>query len=150
MPSSNANDPQTEETSATNSSKLIERDVPFTEAQIPSGQTVIILWKTMLQYGRQGLLAIVILTSGTVGIAKVYSPTSSSQLPVQQIVSRADYERLTVGMSLTDAQANLGRAIEVGSNETTATYKWENSDGSMITAVFKGDRLISKQQSNLK
>lgn len=75
-----------------------------------------------------------------------------SAIAQQQVVSQTDYDYqlLKLGMTLTDAQATLGRAIEVSRDETTATYKWVNSDGSAITAVFKGDRLVSKEQLGLK
>gem|GEM_PF-2392633 len=74
----------------------------------------------------------------------------SSQQPFQQSVSRADYELLKTGMTITAAQASLGRAIESSRDQTSVTYKWTNGNGSGITAVFKGDCLISKQQSGLK
>jgi hypothetical protein len=110
----------------------------------------------------QGLLAlrsnglvVIMYSSGiatlAVAIIKIYPSASSIQTSAQHPISLAGYERLDLGMTITDAQANLGQpAIEVNRDVTTATYKWTNSDGSIITAVFKGNRLISKNQMNLK
>lgn len=64
--------------------------------------------------------------------------------------SRAEYEQLKPGMSLTEVRSILYRGIEVSRSATTATFVWENPDGSKITATFESDRLKSKQQSGLK
>jgi hypothetical protein len=63
---------------------------------------------------------------------------------------RAEYEQLRTGMSLTDVRSILSRGIEVKRSETTATFVWENPDGSQITATFEHDKLKSKEQSGLK
>jgi hypothetical protein len=108
---------------------------------------------SMLPKSWQRILIVVMLLSGvSAPIATRYLPlpANASQPTQQQIVTRADYEILKLGMTVTDAQARLGRAIEQSRDEATVTYKWTNADGAELTAVFKGDRLISKQQTGLK
>lgn len=112
------------------------------------------LFRGLLALEANGLI-VVMCSSGIVTIAvaivKVYPSTSSTQASTQQPISLAGYERLDIGMTITDAQANLGKpAIEVNRDATTATYKWTNSDGSMITAVFKNNQMIRKNQMNLR
>lgn len=63
---------------------------------------------------------------------------------------RAEYEQMRTGMTLTDVRSILYRGIEVSRSETTATFVWENPDGSKITATFVNDRLKSKEQSGLR
>lgn len=63
---------------------------------------------------------------------------------------RAEYEQLKPGMSLTEVRSILYRGIEISRSVTTATFVWENPDGSKITATFESDRLKSKEQSGLK
>ncbi|MHC5862885.1 hypothetical protein [Nostoc sp.] len=63
---------------------------------------------------------------------------------------RAEYEQLKPGMSLTEVRSILYRGIEVSRSATTATFVWENPDGSKITATFEHDLLKSKEQSGLK
>lgn len=63
---------------------------------------------------------------------------------------RAEYEQLKPGMPLTEVRSILYRGIEVSRSATTATFVWENRDGSKITATFVNDRLKSKEQSGLK
>jgi hypothetical protein len=87
-----------------------------------------------------------------VGINKAISVTEQKERHAQtefQYVTRVDYEQLTPGMSLTDVQAILDRGIEINRSETTATFLWQNSNGSYITVTFKNGKLISKAQSKL-
>lgn len=112
-------------------------------------------WVALRHNGTRYGIVVVFCSSGLliapVATKLLPSPASLPQVLVQhQTVSRTDYERLELGMTLTDAQATLGRAIEVSRDATTATYKWSNNDGSEITAVFKSNRLVSKGQSGLK
>lgn len=114
-------------------------------------------WVTLLHnWTRRNRIVLVLCSSGllVVPVATKFFPypTNLPQSPAQQqVVSRTgyDYQLLELGMTLTDAQATLGRAIEVSRDGTGATYKWVNGD-SEITAVFKDDRLVSKEQSGLK
>jgi hypothetical protein len=101
------------------------------------------------------LLIVLVATLATGGVItlplsgisiSVPKPLSSRSQPI----TLAEYERLDVGMTLTDAQATLGRAVEVSRDEKTATYRWTNSNGSGITAIFRDGRLVSKTQSELQ
>ncbi|MBD2488739.1 hypothetical protein H6G77_14495 [Aulosira sp. FACHB-615] len=56
----------------------------------------------------------------------------------------AEYERLEIGMSLTDVRSILGRGTEVSRSKTMATFVWESPDGYKITGIFEGDKLIKK------
>lgn len=59
-----------------------------------------------------------------------------------------NYERLKVGMSLTDVRAIMSsNGTETDRTATTANVVWE-SKGYQITASFKNDQLESKKQSN--
>lgn len=65
--------------------------------------------------------------------------------------SRAEYEQLKPGMSLTEVRSIiLYRGVEVSRSATVATFVWQNPDGYKITAVFENDKLKSKEQSGLK
>lgn len=150
----------TEQSSNGNESptQILTEVQPSTEVSPqPSVTTEIALawWMLLPSNWRRPAIALMLCFSGLVA-APVFTGlvpefTSSAQVPVQQqLVSRADYEQLKVGMTITDAQAALGRAIEISRDATTATYRWTNGDGSQITAVFKGDRLTIKEQSGLK
>jgi hypothetical protein len=113
-------------------------------------------WKKALHYRNRRILLIVLpgIGLGYPVIGQLIDrPSDYSQISTQQrhqLVSLAGYERLEIGMTLTDAQATLGQAIEVSRNEITTTYKWTNSDGSKITAVFKENRLVNKEQLGLQ
>ncbi|MCC5612262.1 hypothetical protein LC612_37465 [Nostoc sp. CHAB 5834] len=67
-----------------------------------------------------------------------------------RLFDRAEYEQLRIGMSLTDVRSILSRGAEVNSSVTTATFVWENPDGSKITVIFEHGKLKSKAQSGLK
>lgn len=77
------------------------------------------------------------------------SPQSGSSVEVMSL-SMADYERLKLGMSVVEAQAILGRGVEVSQTETTVTLVWVSPDGLRITAVFGENRLTSKEQVKLQ
>jgi hypothetical protein len=105
-------------------------------------------WVSLFQNWQRYIIMFV-LSSGAIFVPVaikrpnlILSPKSC----LQQYVSRTDYELLRLGMTLTDAQATLGRAIETSRDSTSATYRWNNRDGSGITAVFKENRLVSKNQ----
>jgi hypothetical protein len=99
-------------------------------------------------------LALMLCSSGVavVPVATNLIPSHTSTPPVaqQQVMSRMDYELLKLDMTLTDAQAQIGRAAEMSRDETAVTYMWTYSDGSAITATFKDNRLTSKKQLGLK
>ncbi len=100
------------------------------------------------------LLLGVMLGSGFVhGLVHPASYSKQDEQSAQAELSRfgrAEYEQLKPGMSLTEVRSILYRGIEVSRSATTATFVWENPDGSKITATFEHDLLKSKQQSGLK
>ena len=121
----------------------------------PIAETGIPWWLALLPPRRRLPIAIAICLLGLLIVpaaARLHFYTLSlSQLSARnQVVSRTDYELLKVGMSVTDAQANIGRGIEVSSNAVVTVYRWTNGDGSGITAVFKNGLLVSKEQSGLR
>ncbi len=103
------------------------------------------------------LLAIVFTLGVTLGSGFGYGFTQAmsnteqqnpSQKRLYNDASPIKYERLKVGMSLTDAQAILGSGgTEVDRTATTAIVIWE-SKGYKITATFENDKLKSKKQSD--
>jgi hypothetical protein len=67
-----------------------------------------------------------------------------------QKVSILEYERLELGMSMTDAEAILDGGIEIRKTPTITIFTWVNSDGSKIIATFENGKLEDKQQFGLK
>ena len=59
-----------------------------------------------------------------------------SQNQLQQHNSRADYERLQIGMSQVEVETILGRGIEIERSPDAITLVWKNPDSSSIKAVF--------------
>ena len=63
--------------------------------------------------------------------------------------TRAEYERLQIGMQLVEVEAILDRGIEVQQSVNIKTFVWRNFNGSTITATFENGKLINKQQAQL-
>jgi hypothetical protein len=84
------------------------------------------------------------------GFSKAMSNTEQQnplQTKLYDDASPIKYERLKVGMSLTDAQAILGSGgTETDRTATTANVVWQ-SKGYKITATFENDKLKSKKQN---
>lgn len=85
------------------------------------------------------------------GFSKAVSNTGQQELSAQtklyNNVSPVKYERLQIGMSLTDAQAILGsEGTEIDKTATTTNFVWKNSNGYKITANFENNKLKSKKQ----
>jgi hypothetical protein len=66
-----------------------------------------------------------------------------------QNFTRAEYERLQIGMQLVEVEAILDRGIEVQQSVNIKTFVWRNFNGSTITATFKNGKLTNKQQAQL-
>ncbi|MEM8863581.1 MAG: hypothetical protein AAGD96_35180 [Chloroflexota bacterium] len=64
-------------------------------------------------------------------------------------VTRAEYERIELQMSLIEVEAILGRGIEVDQSKSTTTVIWTNCDESSITAIFEAAQMIKKSQTGL-
>lgn len=71
--------------------------------------------------------------------------TTQSQYP-----TRAEYERLEIGASLTTVEAIIGRGTEIKRSATTANFMWDYPNGSKITCTFEKGKLKDKEQFNLK
>lgn len=73
------------------------------------------------------------------------------ELAIAQIQSftRAEYERLKIGMSLNDVETILGKGIEVNQSIRTRTFTWKNSNNFKIIAIFENNKLINKEQDKL-
>lgn len=85
-------------------------------------------------------------------------------------ITKAQYDRLQTGMTLSQVQDLMGKPGEnsaeisldipnvsvspEASNLPTAikpaVYQWKNPDGSSMTAIFVNDKLVAKSQVNLK
>ncbi len=70
-------------------------------------------------------------------------------------VSKASYDKIRVGMKKSEIIRIIGNDGEEmtrskGGNSTFTSHKWEGSDYSIITAVFKDDVLTNKYEANLK
>ena len=102
------------------------------------------------------------------------SSKSSSRLPsstanpsedkgfLQNVVSKANYDRLTNGMSYSNAVKIIGFSGEEMSRNhidgapgvmesiDTVMYSWQNRDGTNMNAMFQNDKLMQKSQFGLK
>ncbi len=78
---------------------------------------------------------------------KTNEPTQSQ---LQQYNSRADYERLQIGMSQVKVESILGRGIEIERSHSSSTLIWKNPDNSSIKAIFENAKLIRKYQEDLE
>ena len=77
-------------------------------------------------------------------------------LPVlrEPVVTKAEYDRLQTGMSLSEAQRIIGASGEEMSRSemagtVTLMQSWTNPNGSNMNAMFQDDKLINKAQFGL-
>ncbi len=63
--------------------------------------------------------------------------------------TRAEYERLKLGMSLAVVEAILDRGIEIEQSAKETTFFWKNPDKSSITVIFENGKLKRKKQEGL-
>ena len=102
-------------------------------------------------------LRLIMAIAVTFGIAyKVVTNISIEQLEepkpsttLAESFTRAEYQRLQIGMSLTEVETILGRGIEIQQTKNRETFIWKNSNGSTITATFEEGKLIDKKQSEI-
>ena len=64
-------------------------------------------------------------------------------------LTRAEYGRVTMQMSLTQVEAILGRGTEISQAEDFIVFEWKNQNGSSMTAVFEYGYLVQKSQTDL-
>jgi outer membrane biogenesis lipoprotein LolB len=71
-------------------------------------------------------------------------------------VTKHHYEQIQTGMTLSQVQNIVGlpgettAAVSLPVAGEQAFYHWKNPDGSSMTAVFVNDKLVVKNQLNLK
>ncbi|MBH8565906.1 hypothetical protein I8748_27695 [Nostoc sp. CENA67] len=81
---------------------------------------------------------------------QLFTKTKVQDVIYTESVSRTEYERLRLGMSLGEVEAILGRGVETEQSATNTNFIWRNQDGSEITANFQNGKLTRKTQSKLK
>ncbi len=59
-------------------------------------------------------------------------------------LTRAEYERLQIEMSLVEVEVILGRGTEIKRSTTTRVFIWNNPNGDKITGIFENGKLTSK------
>ena len=101
-----------------------------------------------------GLLVAIAIGLG-IGVgygSSYYQATNSQSSAIAQPnqLTRAEYERLEIGMQLVEVEAILGRGTETQRSITHRVFVWENSDGSKIITTFENGKLIRKQQEGFK
>jgi len=75
---------------------------------------------------------------------------------LDQVVHRAEYDRIEPGQSLMVVETIIGHPGEelsrtdLAGAPTTVVYQWINADGSNMNAMFQNDRLVQKAQFGLK
>ena len=76
---------------------------------------------------------------------------------VQQydIITLADYNRLSLGITLPTVENQLGAGSEVTTQNLpggaiSTTYEWSNPDGTRLIATFQDTKLTGKAQSGLR
>ncbi|MDJ0800808.1 MAG: hypothetical protein QNJ51_29030 [Calothrix sp. MO_167.B12] len=81
-----------------------------------------------------------------------YKATNSQSSAIAQPnqLTRAEYERLQIGMQLVEVEAILGRGTETQRYITHRVFVWKNSDDSKIITTFEDGKLIRKQQEGFK
>lgn len=80
-----------------------------------------------------------------------YKATNSPPSIIVQAnnLTRAEYERLQIGMQLVEVEAILGRGTEVKHSAESRVFLWKTPDGYKITASFTNGRLADKEQTGL-
>lgn len=64
------------------------------------------------------------------------------------------YKQVQTGMSIAKVETIVGEGQETSRSEAggslSVNYRWQNADGSMMNAMFQGNKLVTKAQSGLK
>ena len=71
------------------------------------------------------------------------------------VVTRAEFDRITNGMTYNQVRQIIGATGEVQSESDmldikTIMYSWMNSNGSNMNAMFQNDKLVTKAQFGLQ
>jgi len=82
---------------------------------------------------------------------KHYKATNSPPSIIVQTnnLTRAEYERLQIGMQLMEVEAILGRGTEIKHSAKSRVFLWKTPDGYKIIASFADGRLADKEQTGL-
>lgn len=84
------------------------------------------------------------------GLINANSKNNSTSTIVQtRHFTRAEYERLKLGMSIAEVESILDRGTETEQYMGRKTFIWKNPDDSTITVIFEDSKLIRKQQTGL-
>ncbi len=111
------------------------------------------LLSILLKKSTSNLLVMITIGLG-IGIGNVLINTNienNSTPPTVQInpFTRAEYERLKLGMSIVQVESILDRGTEIKQSTKTVTFVWKNPNGSKIIVIFENNKLIEKRQEGL-
>lgn len=84
------------------------------------------------------------------GFIKFTSAPDHPPVQTEQSFNRVGYERLVLGMSVTDVEAILGQGAETYRSSVKVILVWANDNGSKITVTFENNKLVTKEQFGLK
>ncbi|MGD1896477.1 MAG: hypothetical protein ACFB16_05920 [Phormidesmis sp.] len=83
------------------------------------------------------------------GMNSVSGYTCEQQTVERLQLTHADYEKVTLQMSLSRVEALLGSGVEVGQSDSVVIFEWRNEDGSAMMLLFEDGYLIQKAQVGL-
>ncbi|EKU97577.1 hypothetical protein Lepto7375DRAFT_6781 [Leptolyngbya sp. PCC 7375] len=83
------------------------------------------------------------------GIAYGFQKTIAATQPDAAAVA-SQYNLIHRGMTLTEARSILGPGTEVRQSESSRVMEWHDAQGYKLTATFKENLLVEKQQSSIR
>ncbi|MEO0968376.1 MAG: hypothetical protein AAFX80_08555 [Cyanobacteria bacterium J06639_18] len=84
------------------------------------------------------------------GLVNAISKNNSTSTIVQtRRFTRAEYERMKLGMSVVQVESILGAGTETEQYIERKTFVWKNPNSSTITVIFEDGKLLHKRQSGL-
>jgi hypothetical protein len=93
--------------------------------------------------------------AGAEGIPAVRRPLPSSN-DTKRVITKAEYDQITMNMSLSECVSIIGATGTLAAGRqvvlqgrATASYMWQNADGSNMMAEFESGRLVAKAQAGL-
>lgn len=94
-----------------------------------------------------------VIAIGSLGVNIIFAPVATGPQNPQfcsmgtcSAISRVEYERLEIGMTLTQVEAILGPGTETYTAENRSQFRWQNSDDYRVEATFQEGKLIEKEQ----
>jgi hypothetical protein len=80
--------------------------------------------------------------------------TETAEPASETVVTKADYDAISEGMSLSEVEELIGPGEEMSSTEfegiTTTTVMWSNPDFSNLVLTIQNGEVVSKAQSMLE